>query len=98
MPVLTITVQLHIDPSTGREELVVVGGYSGNELAPMVPFALDLQSFTWRRGPWAGCLQHVGSRLPKPRQRAACMRVGHWLLVHGGATANVRVSAECVLC
>lgn len=83
--------QLYTNPHTGREELVVVGGYSGNELAPMTPFSLDMETFVWRRGPRAGFQQQ--GRLPQPRQRAACMRVGGWLLVHGGATANVRMHA-----
>ena len=73
---------------------MVVGGYSGNELAPMNPFVLDLETFTWSRGPREGCRQR--GRLPQPRQRAACMRVGYWLLVHGGATANVRVVTQWV--
>ncbi|KAK9793761.1 hypothetical protein WJX73_004838 [Symbiochloris irregularis] len=71
------TVRNH--PVTGREELVMFGGYRNGELAEMHVFTLDLE--TWR---WEGPRGPQGT-LPCPRQRTACVRVTNdWLLMLAG--------------
>ena len=86
---------------TGREELVVVGGYYSSVLAEMTPFTLDLGTFYWRC--WPGVPEAAApslgqapdqapeQALPAPRQRMAAQRVTEeWMLVSGGSPASVR--------
>ena len=69
---------------TGREELVVFGGYRNGGLAEMHPFALDLTTFCWSSAHGAS------SVLPAPRQRTACMRVTQdWLIMLAGGPMQV---------
>ena len=76
-------------PVTGREELVVVGGYCASLLAEMKPFTLDLQTLYWRC--WPGVKEGENLPLPTPRQRMAAMRITHdWFLVSGGSPTSVR--------
>ena len=88
---------------TGREELVVVGGYYSSVLAEMTPFTLDLGSFYWRC--WPGLPepgpggQAPEQALPAPRQRMAAQRVtDDWMLVSGGSPASVRARAARPAC
>jgi hypothetical protein len=97
MPPLTL--QVRVSPSTGREELVVIGGYSSSLLAEMRPFTLDLETLYWRC--WPG-VERGGKRdvtLPAPRQRMGAMRVTQeWLLISGGSPTSVGAqSANTVL-
>ncbi|CAL8467742.1 g7280 [Coccomyxa elongata] len=74
-------------PVTGREELVVVGGYCASLLAEMKPFTLDLQTLYWRC--WPGVKEGENLPLPTPRQRMAAMRITHdWFLVSGGSPTS----------
>lgn len=91
--------QVRTCPETGHEELVVVKGAdpeAPSSVSGMLPFALDLQSFTWRRGPWRDVASHVA--MPASRQRPGTTRVaGKWLLVAGGTPVPVHHhSPPCV--
>ncbi|KAF8058322.1 hypothetical protein HT031_005638 [Scenedesmus sp. PABB004] len=69
-------------PVTGHEELVVLGGCGADGLASYVPYALDLTTFIWVKGPVLGYL-------PAARDAAALMRVTRdWLLLLGGVDAR----------
>lgn len=92
--------QLRVSPQTGREELVLIGGYSSSMLAEMRPFTLDLESLYWRA--WPGLREKGGEddvSLPSPRQRMGCMRVtADWFLICGGSPTSVGAqSAQTVL-
>lgn len=84
-----------MSPETGREELVLVGGWTDGGrghggLAPMEPYTLDLTSWRWRRWRAAG---GAAGALPPRRQRAAAVRVTRrWLLVSGGSSEKARLT------
>jgi hypothetical protein len=83
--VASVPRQVRTCPETGREELIVLSGFTVAGLAPMAPHALDLCNFRWRRGP-----QQPAAEVPQPRQRASVARVGaRWLLVAGGVSHQV---------
>jgi hypothetical protein len=89
-------VQVRRSPLTGREELVVVGGYTASLLAEMKPFTLDLETLYWRC--WPGVKEGDSLPLPTPRQRMAAMRITHdWFLVSGGSPTSVRPSSVSLL-
>lgn len=78
-------------PETGHEELIVIMGPDGENSRPfggMVPFALDLETFTWRRGAFRDAAAHIA--IPAARQRPGTMKIaGRWLLVGEGTPLPV---------
>ena len=80
---------MRTSPVTGRQELVIFGGYRNGALAEMHPYTLDLTTFCW------SSMHGLGGVLPAPRQRTACMRVTEdWLLMLAGGPMQV----SCFLC
>lgn len=83
-------IQVRQNPATGREELVVVGGYCSSLLSEMMPYTLDLETMYWRCWPGIREEDKDSVQLPTPRQRMAAMRVTcDWLLVSGGSPTSV---------
>ncbi|KAF6250346.1 hypothetical protein COO60DRAFT_889728 [Scenedesmus sp. NREL 46B-D3] len=65
-------------PVSGHEEFMVLGGCGSDGLADFVPYALDLTSFTWSKGPIVGYL-------PPSREAPTLMPLSReWLLLLGG--------------
>lgn len=89
MPLL---LQVRVSPETGHEELVVITGPDQENSRPhggMLPFALDLQTFAWRRGAFRHPAAHVA--IPAARQRPGKVKLaGQWLLVGEGTPLPVK--------
>jgi hypothetical protein len=94
-----VAMQVRVSPQTGREELVVVGGYSESLLAEMRPFTLDLDTMCWRCWPGLREQDLDTLQLPVPRQRMAANRITPtWLLISGGCPSSVRPSRALPSC
>lgn len=91
MSVSLLLLQVRICPETGHEELVVITGPDQENTRPhggMLPFALDLRSFAWRRGAFRNPAAHLA--IPAARQRPGKVKLaGRWLLVGEGTPLPV---------
>eukprot|EP00243_Klebsormidium_subtile_P007715 TRINITY_DN3473_c0_g3_i6.p1 TRINITY_DN3473_c0_g3~~TRINITY_DN3473_c0_g3_i6.p1 ORF type:complete len:540 (-),score=47.64 TRINITY_DN3473_c0_g3_i6:469-2088(-) len=74
---------VHEDLVTGRQRLILVGGFKNAEqrLADMTPYALDLRTFEWEHPKLSA------EDLPPPRHRSAISKVGNdKVMIVGGGT------------